>query len=384
MLKPILVSLSFALLALVAGVCLLLAGDAPERAPGGLAWDAAQARVIAGTPVPGSSGGDLVLDRWGQAALSVPVEPFAAPRYPILHLRFGELPERATLALMWKAHWSGEPPPVARISARPDRSFWLDLRAYRDWRGKIEQFTVLILAGPGEHATLERVELLPPALSRRLQVLLDQWFTFGPWQHQSVNHHDGVLVPGAGLYPVPVLAALLGLSLLVYGSQLLLARGRRRFDWRVPVVLAVLCWGALDLLWQADLWRQLEHTREQFAGRSDRQKLAAGIDADLVAFTDLVRQRLASPRDRVFVASADDYLGMRGAYYLYPANTYWRRSGPELPAVAYLHGGDYIAAVAPTALQFDALRGVLVTPDAATVPVERLFAGETGSLYRVR
>jgi len=382
--KPIIIALSTALLLLAAAICLLLTSDIPQDEPGGLTWDVAQGTVIAGSAVPGSNNGELVLDRWGEAALSVSAEPFPARQFPILHLRFGELPDGATLALMWKAHWSGERQPVVRIPARPDRSFWLDLGAYPDWHGKIRNFTVVVLAAPGEHAILQQVELLPPKLSRRIQVLLDQWFTFDPWDHLSINLHSGVLIPGTGLYPVPVLAALLGLSLLVYGCQLLLARGRQRFDWRVPAVLAVLCWGALDLLWQADLWRQLGQTRELFAGRSDPQKLAAGIDAELVGFTDLVEQRLAGPAARVFVASDDDYAGMRSAYYLYPANTFWRRGGPELPAATFLHRGDYIATVAPTALQFDPGRRVLVTPDAATVPVERLFASATGSLYRVR
>ena len=108
-----------------------------------------------------------------------------------------------------------------------------------------------------------------------------------------------------------------------------------------------------------------------------------GPDSALVQFMSGVRQRITSPDARVFVASQDDYTGMRGSYYLYPLNVFWQRSRSELPAVRYIHSGDYIVLINPTAIRFDSQKSALLTPDREQILVKLLGGGGVGSLYRV-
>ena len=75
---------------------------------------------------------------------------------------------------------------------------------------------------------------------------------------------------------------------------------------------------------------------------------------------------------------------MRGAYYLYPFNVFWQRHGKELPRGKYIHRGDYIVVVQPAQTQFNAVTGMLLSPQRKPISAESILTRGLGSLYRVR
>jgi hypothetical protein len=177
-------------------------------------------------------------------------------------------------------------------------------------------------------------------------------------------------------------AAALACGLLGYGV-LLLARPRTQLDWRFLSAGFLVCWIGLDLAWQSKLWHQLGLTRAQFSGLDSRAKLLAGPDGALVQFMSDVHRLVSVSDARVFVASADDFHGMRGSYYLYPMNVFWQRHGPELPARQYIHGGDYIVVVQPTGFHFDPQTSTLRAAGREPLPVQRIASAGPGGLYRM-
>jgi hypothetical protein len=179
-----------------------------------------------------------------------------------------------------------------------------------------------------------------------------------------------------------VFGSLLAASLLAYGLLLLVWRSRMRPNWRVIPGLFLICWLCLDLVWQGKLLQQLAVTHATFAGKGDAAKLAAGPDGALVQFMSDVKQRVA-PEARIFVASGDDYRGMRGSYYLYPRNVFWARGGTELPSREYIHEGDFIVMIHPSTLNFDQEKSVIRIGSGESLSVKLLASGGLGGLFRV-
>jgi hypothetical protein len=270
-----------------------------------------------------------------------------------------------------------------RIPGPVRRTLWQPASAMEGWTGDLTAIAVRILGGAGDELTLGEVALLPATLQRRLSALYSDWTTFIPWQQYSINAYTGVRSRASPFYPAPILTALWVLSMVAYGAILCLPWVNARFEWRVAATIFLTCWIGLDLLWQGKLVRQLGITYATFYGKSPAQQLAAGPDAELVAFMTDVAHRVEPSGSRIFVHSQDDYLGMRGAYYLYPLNVYWNREDPELPHRHYLHSGDHIVLIEPAVTGFDPLKKTLATPGGAALRVQPLISRRMGTLFRV-
>ena len=103
----------------------------------------------------------------------------------------------------------------------------------------------------------------------------------------------------------------------------------------------------------------------------------------LAGFAAQIKSRFPDQPQRVFVASKGDFWGMKMAYYLYPANVYWNREGPELPPPDKLRAGDFIVLVDETETRFDRRGNFLIYND-DRLPVQRLLDDQAGTLFRVR
>ena len=242
----------------------------------------------------------------------------------------------------------------------------------------------MALGRPGNKIALTKVELLPAGLVYQLKTIYSNWTTFSAWRASSVNVYKGGGGTASSLLPVPVIATLMVLSLLFYALLLLVFQANLRFNWSVSAIIILICWLSLDLLWQGRLLRQIAETRVEFSNKTTQEQLAVGPDAELVEFITEVKQRLASADARIFVNSASDYLGMRGAYYLYPRNVYWKRKKSGLPRRKYLHSGDYIVLIEPTDIRFDPSTAMLTTPKNQFVRVDRILSLGAGSLFEVK
>lgn len=378
------VSLLLGAVATIAGLYLFYG---PPPAAGQLpviAWNAATARVDSGAGTPTGQDLQLQLNNAGQAIIALSVPRVNSSHYPFLRLAIADAPENLTLLILWRTTQTGKEVLEYQFQLNSREALWLATHKFAGWRGDITSLGLVILGRPGQEVTVRDVSLLPPTLTTQLAAIFSSWTSFSPWNHSSINHHTGVGPGSSYFYPVPFIMAFCTLSMLAYGLLFLLLRRNTRFNWRVVAAIFLSCWISLDMVWQGKLLQQLGKTQETFSGMDTMGKLAAGLDAELVELMVDVKDRLQSKDSRIFVSSADDYLGMRGAYYLYPFNVLWQRHGPELPPVEYLHRGDYIVLVEPTKFSFDPATNTLHAPRSKAFSVEPVFSRRMGSLFRVK
>ncbi len=347
-------------------------------------WNAATARVEIGTGVLTDRTLRLQLNTSGRGIVELPVPHAPADAFTFLHLGFTQKPGKSSILILWSTAQTGAKIHVYQLQENPGTSFWIHTKKLKGWSGDITSLGVMVAGRPGATVTFQDVSLLPATLGTLLQSVYSDWTAFRPWQHSSVNTHKGTGSDNPSFYPVVVVAAFLALCIMAYGLILLFFRARASFDWRVMASLFLIGWLGLDLIWQGKLFRQLALTHKTFSGMDSQEKLAVGIDGELVKFMAEVKQELDATDSRIFVSSSVDYMGMRGAYYLYPFNVYWERRGPELPQSKYVHSGDYIVVVQPADTSFDTATGKLLSSHDTSLSVEPILSHRLGSLYRVK
>ena len=235
----------------------------------------------------------------------------------------------------------------------------------------------------GSIALLAGIYLLYPSGANELGAVYGEWTSFAPWSLTSINRYTGIVTSKTGFSPVPIIAILLGLSLLAYALLLLVFKTKIRFDWRIVATLTIVCWMTLDLLWQTRLLQRLVDTRQTFAGMEHDDKLTAAPNGRLFQFIKRVKHKADTPNARFFIGTSYEYFAVLGAYHLYPKNAYWKRYGPELPDKRYLHKGDYIVIVRPSTIRFDPRTNILSLPGNTSLPVEQLMEASVGGLFRV-
>jgi hypothetical protein len=297
-------------------------------------------------------------------------------------MRFAAPPAANSLGIFWRTTDSGDQMIQYWVSGTVAESFYLGLGGMDLWAGKVLEMAVLIQGAPAQKFVLEKIELRPSSPVDDVLATLSDWRAFVAWSPSSINTYPATSSGGATHSPVMVFGSLLVASLLAYGLMLLVLRSRMPPKWQVIPWLFLICWLCLDLLWQGKLLQQLAVTHATFAGKGDDAKLAAGPDGALVQFMSDVKQRTA-PDARIFVASRDDYSGMRGSYYLYPRNVFWARGGTELPSREYIHEGDFIVMIHPSTLNFDQEKSVIRTGSGESLSVKLLASGGLGGLFRV-
>jgi hypothetical protein len=346
-------------------------------------WRAGELTPKRGTAVRLGDRIELTLDATGFAAVTFPARGLSASAYPYVNIRTAGDLKGISLILLWRGAkdtargYAGYSIPQSGRS-----SLWISMRRVSRWTGELAGLGIGFKGRPGQTVLIKGVRLAPPELSALLQAAYDQWTAFRPWQQPSINTYFGVGAPAPLLYPVPTFAALLGLSLLVYGLLWFFQRRDLPFDWRVPSALAVVCWLALDLPWQGRLWTQVQETYRRFAGLTEEQKHLAASDGALFAFMERVKRAIHNPDARLFLATGGDYTGVRGAYHLFPRNVYWRRGKLGLPDPKYMRPGDYIVLFESKQVRFDSGDDTLVWPKEHRLKVRRIFRERQGSLFK--
>ncbi len=161
-------------------------------------------------------------------------------------------------------------------------------------------------------------------------------------------------------------------------------RATIRFNWRVVALIYLACWISLDMIWQNGLLHQLADTYRTFSGKNTQQRLAVGPDANLYHFVSQVKPLLEPKDTRVFVSSADEYVGQRGAYFLYPFNVYWSEPTAVFPGAASLRSGDYIVLIKPSNTRFYPVQKTLLVPGCCILDSELVYTDPVGSVVRVK
>ncbi|MCR9106337.1 MAG: hypothetical protein NXI15_13660 [Gammaproteobacteria bacterium] len=383
MLRATLLSLVLAIGATLAGLSVLhsLRAENTVKVPDiRLGADAFTVAGASGRPVDGNLAVEL-----GKGSTGVVIAPLsvrAAEQYHYLVLNFAEIPAAVSVSLGWSAESGRSAPASVDLPVRARQSMWLQTSEIANWAGPIDNFGIIVRGQQGDTFVLEDVQFLNYSIWRQVRNIVNDWSNYDPWRRASMNSYTGVskLSP---FYPVVLVVCVLVLSLLLYGVWVLLFARGRGIDWRVPGLLFLVCWFTLDLVWQHKLLRQVVETHQQFAYKTTDEKLKAGPDAALYAFISAARAAIDQPDARVFVASTDNYTGLRSSYYLYPQNVYWVLRGPELPFLKYLQPGDYIVVAKPSDLKISRRAGLLFSAQ-RRLPVDIVHDSPVGTLVRLQ
>lgn len=324
-------------------------------------------------------GVELKITDFGLGVISLETGGIDAADYPYLHLAIENAPHNLITTVAIKAVGK-EKGAAYRLEHRSPESVWLSMNEFEGWQGDIEAIRVTFHARAGANMLVTDLSLHPASASRQMRAIFTDLVSFAPWKRAQMNTHTGV-AKVASFYPVPLVMTLLLLSLAAYGLVLLLTR--RRFSWTGAGLIFLVCWVVLDLVWQKRLTHQVAHSYNAYAGKTTAQKIAAGPDARLFKFISQVKEHIDSPESRIFVASSDLYLGMRGAYYLYPLNAYWKLERPEIPANDFMRAGDYVLRIHPSRVYYRKGKGVR-RPETKFFPADLVFASTAGKLYRLK
>ena len=383
MLRTALISLIIGLL-LTSSIFLFLdsAGRGSSRALG-KSWDPGEMRVVAGHGAKSGGGLFLVLNQAGQGIVEVASKSEKLDELSVLHVTLNEGSAADGLMVAWRTKLSREKLLHYRVAAAPAGSLWLSMKDVPGWEGIATSIGLVFLGPPGARVEIRSVELLAPVFPYNAQALLSDWTDFAAWKLHSINAHPGVNSSGNSHYPVPFAAAVLVVSILVYLSGFFILRRKVNIELRVVAIMFLICWIALDMIWQARLLRQLDATREAFAGKTPSEKRVEGRDANLFGFISRVREEIGPGHPRVFVTSSNDYTGMRGAYFLYPLNVYWQRKPPSLPLAESITRGDFIVLLKPTQLFYDSPSSTIQYGDKSRLSVRRILSTPTGDLFQV-
>ena len=355
---------------------IFLPGETHTASPPALVWSPPVAEGQA-NPNPRR----IVLNKYGGAVVSLPQTTFAADHYPYLHLSLQEVRPKATIILAWRIASDPDANYTHKFETTERESLWVATSELPGWEGTIESVH-LIIAGEADAAiTVDAFELHQPGLVAQLRGIYSDLTAYEPWNRSSMNSHTGARRVSA-FYPAPLFA---GFFLSCLGAYLVLCLTvpRIQFAWSVTGLIFLSIWICLDLVWHKRLVDQVADTQATFAGKSDDQKLRIGPDAALYQFVRSASEAIPRADARVFVASSDDYTGLRAAYYFYPLNALWRLQTDEIPQPHFLRSGDYLALLNPTTVELNA-QDSTATFSQGSLVVDTLVSEPAGTLVRVR
>jgi hypothetical protein len=311
-------------------------------------------------------------------------EDIAARDYPFLHLALEDPPHNMGIGISLKTSAKKKMGRFQSLEKRSPGSVWLAMNELEGWTGTVDSVQLAIVGQSGETVRIKDLSLYPASPSRQLRAIYSDFTGYAPWKRANMNTHTGVSKISS-YYPAPLIVTLLLLSIFGYGLLLFLFQRKLTFNWTVVALIFLACWICLDVIWQNRLLHQVAYSYRTFSGKDTPEKLALGPDSRLYNFISKVKHHLEESKDtRIFVITSDIYLGMRGAYYLYPYNAFWSLEPPEIPADEYLRSGDYIVLIQPTKAYFSKNKGQIRAPENRPRSAERLLQNRSGSLVRLK
>jgi hypothetical protein len=347
-------------------------------------WSAEKLSVAVGTVIDVAGPLKVQANEYGQIRIVVDARGILLGDFSKVGVTFGEVPSGSEYFVSWittNGTYGTRELFVSNARGQPATVSMLDID---EWGGSAEKIGLGINLPPYGIVSVESIVLLRQNVFSRMTDHVHGWSSFRPWALQDVNFYTGTATPDQGYYPAPFFAGILLVALLGYIIYLLAVDRLRQFDWRVFGAITLMCWIALDLLWQVRIGQQARATYVTFAGKSAEEKLLASGDAPIVRFVTGVKASIEGKSPRIFLASSNDYSAMLSAYYIAPLNTYWHRKGPELPDRSALREGDYVLLVAPFTTPYLREQGTIVLPDSSSVPVELVLRDPMGLLLRLQ
>ncbi|MDZ7790907.1 MAG: hypothetical protein U5L08_10525 [Xanthomonadales bacterium] len=295
----------------------------------------------------------------GQGVFRAGVE-FDANRYPQLLLDITRLSSNTSVYLLWRTVESPDEVSLSELHGISEGASWHSLAEREDWRGTISEIalmadrgrprTMLILSSAVFHGATRK------ALAERSW---SQWTRFDPWKMSSPNRYPGAR-GDVILYPTAAFSAWSCVSLLIFLLVGWAMRMSRPAFAAGALMILFLPWVGLDRLWQSQLDRQVDATRDQFGGLTQARKHERELDAGIQRYAARIAQVLPTGADdRVFIlqdSRGHNFWRLRLQFHLLPSNIY--NFGHEL--LPEMQSGDYAVLLGEFGdLRFDATSGLL-------------------------
>ena len=377
-------ALAVSVLVCVVGYLVLAAPGAWIGGARPLQWTASELSIKRGTGE--LTGAGLVLtapDPTGTVVVSLPTS-LRSQDYLLIAWDAVGIPDGVEATLLWRNDYQPARVFSRSLSVEAGRIAPALVAREPNWIGRVDGLA-LLLRGPFTEPIIVHGAVAKPMTPT--QVLGDrvrEWLAFEPWNGASINNLTG----GADTQnlPLPVLAAaLVGFAALAYAA---LARWRpRALGPSLGVVVAAFfvgAWIIVDARWQWNLLRQVNITREQYAGKSWRERHLAAEDGPLFAFIEKARAKLPAPPVRVFMVADTHYFRDRGAYHLYPYNVYFDPWRNTMPPPSAMRPGDYVVVYQRKGIQYDAAQQLLRWDGLAPVAAELVLLDAGAALFRIR
>jgi hypothetical protein len=308
---------------------------------------------------------------------------FRSQDYPVIAWDATGMPEGVEAALLWYNDYQPSRVFTRTLTVEAGRIAPMMVARERNWVGRIGGLALVLRGSFAEPIIVRGAAAKPMTPAQVLGDRMNEWLAFEPWNGASIN----TLTGGADAQdlPLPVLlAAVAGIAALVYAVA---ARWKPMSPApSLGVVIAaffVAAWLILDARWQWNLFRQADITRQQYAGKSWRERHLAAEDGPLFAFIEKVRAKLPAPPARVFMVADAHYFRDRGAYHLYPYNVYFDPWRNTMPPPAAVRPGDYFVVYQRRGVQYDAAQQNLRWDGLAPVKAELVLVDAGAALFRI-
>ncbi|MGV6827637.1 MAG: hypothetical protein ACWA5Q_11745 [bacterium] len=305
----------------------------------------------------------------------------AADSYPFIQYQLDNQLPGTQQVLFWRTRENPDQFGYKELPPSSSKSLLLPLFNHPDWQGTIKEI------GIGQYETDKRlphitsISLLPYADTHLLKGIFNTWRSPLLRDHKTINYFQGV-PPYTPVFPVPALASLTILTLIIYWVLAFLLRMPR--DHRLLLGLPVLMWMLLDARWQILLIDQVLETQQQYQGKSWDEKQQTGQDAELFRFSEAIKTKLPDQPSRVFIIKnrhiGHDYQRVRLQYFLLPHSVF---NFADQPLGDKTRPGDFLVIFNNTrGVRYSRYKDSLIWPDNQALPVRKLYESAVGTLYQ--
>ncbi len=317
----------------------------------------------------------------GSALAAINLEtPLDARNYRYVTVRASGPWPSGGVSFAWRVR--GEENKVRRIDLTPSGGRILPavLGSIDGWTGSVIGVGVIARGEMEGPFAVESIELSPSSGWTTIGAIVSDWLEFEPWDGGSIHFMSGG--NPALKQPLPLF---LGISFVgaVALYLFVIVLGHTTFDPRVVLAIALLGWAVVDTRWQLNLWRQLDMTRFQYAGKSWDDKRLAAEDGALFAFMREAREKIGPAPAHVYVFADDEYSRMRGAYHLYPANVAALKGVQALLPAASFRPGDVLVLYRKRGVQYDAARKDLRWDQTQSLRADLVHFSGGSAVFRV-
>ena len=327
--------------------------------------------------------GAVILERPGEDGtiiVGATLEPFDAQLYRFARVRVNGAYPGGGLVLVWRSNRIENKLNRLPVISSGGRILPVTLTAIDGWSGKISGLGLIARGNLGGPLTVDRIELEPSSVWTTIDTMVSDWLEFEPWDGGSIHFMAG---GNPSLrHPLPFF---LGIAFLVSIALylVLVVLGNAAFVFQAVLAMALFGWAAIDARWQANLWKQLDITRFQYAGKGWEEKRRAADDGALFEFMRVAKQKIGAAPAHVFVFSEEEFDRVRGAYHLYPLNVHVRPRIAGLYPPGTYRPGDVIVLYRKRATQYVPSSKTLRWDGTNTLHAEMIHFSEGSGVFRV-